>query len=255
MTVLSAGQAAGIRLLGRRPASLFSDSDVFGLELGELATEAANDIVDFYDWQKLKILQKHTGDGLTVAFDLPSDYGRMLKDGELHSLTWRNKPFRKARDENDWIYQQQVPTAAPGVWIILGGQMQIFPPMPVGEVAEYYYISNNIVAGNYLVDELGNTLVDQAGNTLIDSGFKTAFTADADVFILPERLLTLSLIWRWRAQKRQAYDEDLTNYETALATATGTDKGARILVVGKVRGGGGGRADGNDGVYPGRINA
>lgn len=269
MTVLSAGQAAGIRLLGRRPASLFSDSDVFGLELGELATEAVADIADFYDWQKLKVLQNHEGDGSTIAFNLPIDFGRMLKDGEVHSLTWRDKPFRKARDENDWIRLQQVaPSGTPGVWIILGGQMQIFPPMPVGETAQYYYISNNLVAESVDVPTATSfgTLVDHAGNVLIDGnantflGFETflnksAFTEDDDVFVLSERLLTLSLIWRWRAQKRMEYSEDLTNYETALATATANDKGARILVTGTRRGSASRAMPGADGVYRGRINA
>lgn len=264
MTVLSAGQSAGIRLLGRRPASLFSDSDVFGLELGELATEAATDIAEYYDWQKLKILQQHAGDGSTIAFDLPADFGRMLKDGEIHSLTWRNRPFRMAADENDWIRQKQIgPSGNPGVWIILSGQLQIFPPMPVGEVAEYYYISNRIIAesagllsaisSSQLVDDRGNTLIDDRSIPLI--GFQTflsksAFTDDNDVFVLSERLLTLSLIWRWRAQKRMEYSEDLTNYETALATAVGTDKGARVIVVGKRRT----RFDPST-VFPGHINA
>lgn len=265
MTVLSAGQSAAIRLVGRRPASLFSDDDVLGLELGELATEAATDIAEYYDWQKLKLLQAYIGDGLTTAFALPPDYGRMLKDGELFSLAWRNKPFRRAENESEWVYLQQVASSAsPGAWIILGGQMQIFPPMPVGEQASFYYISNNIVAenagvvfggsGGVLIDDRSNVLVDDRGNSLI--GFntflsKSGFTDDNDIFVLSERLLTLSLIWRWRSQKRQEYAEDLTNYETALATATGDDKGARILVAGSKRR----RAGCSDTVFPGRINA
>lgn len=266
MTVLSAAQSAGIRLLGRKPASLFG-SDTFGLELGDLANEAAADIADYYDWQALKVLQTHTGDGFSVAFDLPTDYGRMLKNGEVHSSTWRNIPFRQARDENDWIrLQQNLPVGAPGVWIILGGQMQIFPPLVSSDSAQYYYISRNIVSedavtrastGGILVDELADQLIDDVGNQLIafeGALSKSTFTQDDDVFILSERLLTLSLIWRWRAQKRQAYDEDLTNYETALATASGSDKGARILVAGSRRHAI--RVDGSDGVYRGpRINA
>lgn len=265
MTILSAAQSAGIRLLGRRPASLFSDDDAFGLELGELANEAAADIADFYDWQKLKLLQVYAGDGATVVFDLPVDYGRMLKDGEVHSLNWRGRSFRKVDDENEWIYlQQTTPIGAPGAWIILSGRMQIFPPMPVGEEASFYYISNNRVADSagllanisdaFLVDDRGSMLVDDRGNPLI--GFdtflsKSTFTDDNDVFVLPERLLTLSLMWRWRQMKRMEYAEDLTNYEIALEKAAGTDKGARILVVGRQRT----RFRDTVPAFPGRINA
>lgn len=268
MTVLSAGQSAGITLLGRRPVSLFLDDDTFGLELGNLATEAAIDIAEYYDWQKLRVPLNFAGDGISISFDLPTDYGRMLKDGEVHSLLWRGRSFRKVSDENEWIYlQQTTPLGAPGAWIILGGQMQIFPPMPTTEIASFYYISKNIVGetgadvltsgfniGNTLANESGDILVDSDGNNLIDGTaplLKPAFTENDDVFVLPERLLTLSLIWRWRQMKRMEYAEDLTNYEIALGMAAGTDKGARVLVVGRQRS----RIVSSQPVYPGRINA
>lgn len=247
MTVLSAAQSAGIRLLGRRPASLFDPADVFGLELGELATEAATDIAEYYDWQKLKVLQTYDGDGTTVAFDLPADYGRMLKKGNVHSSSWQAVPFRPAKDEDEWIYLQETAfSATPGTWIILGGQMRIFPAIPAGETARFYYISNNIIAesdgllnaSGTFVDHNGDILVDDSGNRLVSfSTFlsKTAFTDDNDVFVLSERLLTLSLIWRWRAQKRMEYAEDMANYETALEKAAATDKGSRILTAGRQR--------------------
>src|SRR3546814_3845312 len=33
-------------------------------------------------------------------------------------------------------------------------------------------------------------------------GYKAAFTSDSDTFLLPERLLTLGLVWRWRENKK-----------------------------------------------------
>jgi hypothetical protein len=262
VTVLSAGQSAGITLLSRRPASLFSDDDAFGLELGNLASEAATDIAEFYEWQKLKVLQSYDGDGDTIAFNLPDDYGRMLKSGELLSLLWWNRPFRRIMDENEWLYLKQTGVVGmPGAWIMLGGQMQIFPPMPIGERASFFYISKNVVAENaaalandprILIDDQGRTLIDAGGNSLIAfSTFlnKAAFTDDNDIFVLSERILTLSLIWRWRQMKRMEYAEDLTNYEIALATATGTDKGARVLVTQGRR-----RRLAGDLAFPGRIN-
>jgi hypothetical protein len=163
---------------------------------------------------KLKLLKSYAGDGATVAFDLPTDYGRMLKKGKLHSSTWKNASYAQARDEDEWLYLQDTNiSGTPGVWILLGGKLQIFPPMPVGETARHYYISNKIVAA-----------ADGA------AGSKTAFTLDADAFVLSERLLKLALIWRWRSLKRMEYSEDMTNYEIALAEEVAKDKGQRILV-------------------------
>ena len=104
------------------------------------------------------------------------------------------------------------------LWILLGGKMQIYAPMPSGETARHYYISNKIVTAN--------------GDA---SPSKTAFTLDSDSFALNERLITLSLIWRWRAQKRQEYSEDMANYEIALGEEVAKDRGQRIVTIGKVR--------------------
>jgi hypothetical protein len=219
MTVLAAAQDAAILLLGRKPASLFG-TDQFGLELGALANEAAAAIVEYYDWQKLKLLKSYAGDGVTIAFDLPDDYGRMLKDGgKLHSSTWKNAAYRRARDEDEWLYLQDTNiSGTPGVWILLGGKLQIFAAMPAGETARHYYISNKIV-----------------GTSDGAAGSKTKFTGDGDAFVLSERLLKLALMWRWRMTKGQEYSEHMANYEIALAEEVSKDKGTRTIVVGPQR--------------------
>lgn len=213
MTILSACQSAALRLLGQRPTTIFSSSNTFEQELAELATETAIAIAKEHDWQKLTKLHTYHGDASTIAFDLPSDYERMIKDGNLHSILYKTTLFRRVRDLDEWLYLRDViATGLPGNWIILGGQMQIYPAMAATETARFYYITNQIVSGN-----------------------KTSFTADDDVFVLPERLITLGLIWRWRSQKRMEYAEDLKNYEIALSEEISRDKGARILTVGVQR--------------------
>jgi hypothetical protein len=232
MTVLSAAQDAAIKLAGvaSKPLSLFSTSPL-GQELASLANEAATAIAEYHEWQKLKILKSYAGDGSTIAFDLPTDYGRMLKKGALHSTTWKNANYRQARDEDEWLYLQDTSiSGTPGVWILLGGQMQIFPPMASAEQARHYYISSNIV-------------VAADGTTK-----KPKFTLDTDVFLLSERLLTLALIWRWRSLKRLEYAEDMANYEVALAEEVTKDKATRPLVVGQRR-----MAQGQAIAYPGVL--
>lgn len=219
MTVLTAAQDAATKLVGpaSKPSSLFS-TNPFGLELASLANEAAAAIMKYHEWQKLKILKSHAGNGVTTAFDLPADYDRMLKKGWIHSTTWKNANYAPVTDEDEWLYLQDTNiSGTPGKWIILGGQLQFFPPPPTGETARYYYISKYVV-------------VAADGTTT-----KEKFTLDADVFRLSERLLTLALIWRWRSLKRMEYSEDMTNYEIALAEEVGTDKGAKPIVVGRQR--------------------
>ncbi|MBR0913124.1 phage adaptor protein [Bradyrhizobium japonicum] len=219
MSVLSAAQSAGIRLIGEKPISLFAPTGAnvrFANELADLATETATDIAKQHDWRALTKLNTITGDGSSLAFDLPSDYDRMPLKAEVYSATWNQWRYNGAKDLDQWNdILNFFGTGIPGWWIILGGQFQITQgagvALPVGTNARFYYISNQIAEG------------------------KKAFTADTDAFVLDERLLMLGLIWRWRAQKRQEYGEDMKNYELALEKEIARDKGSRLLVTGPQR--------------------
>lgn len=222
MSVLSAAQSAGIRLIGEKPASLFSPvgSNVkFSNELADLATDIAIDIAKQHDWRVLTKLATITGDGTSLAFDLPTDYDRMPIKAAVHSGSWEQWRFEPARDLDQWLDILTFAGAGlPGWWIILGGQIQLTTgnsgAIGTGTTAKYYYISNQIAAS------------------------KASFSDDGDTFVLSERLLTLGLIWRWRQQKRQEYGEDMKNYELALEKEIARDKGAQLLTsgVGRLRG-------------------
>jgi hypothetical protein len=213
MSILSAAKSAATRLSQQQPTSLFATTDTFSVEIADLANETAVAIAKAHDWQALTKLATLTGDGSEIAFPLPDDYDRMLLKAKVHSIRFRTAVFRAARDLDEWLFfNDYLTTGTPGNWVILGGQMQIFPAMPVDETARFYYMSNQIV-----------------------SGAKTSFTLDADTFVLPERLLTLGLIWRWRSQKGMEYAEHLSNYEIALSEEISRDKGSHVITVGRQR--------------------
>lgn len=215
MTVLQACQTAGLRLTGTRPPTVFSTNDRFSAELADLATETAIGIATAHDWQVLT--KKHTipGDGVTTSFALPSDYDRMPIKSNVYS-TRSLIAFLPVHDLDQWLeFEVQPVVGSPGYWIILNGRFQVLPVMGSSEIAKFYYVSNEIITNG--------------------TANKTEFSADADVFKLSERLLTLGIIWRWRAQKRLEYAEDLANYQTALNEEIGRDKGSRIISVGRAR--------------------
>jgi hypothetical protein len=215
MTALSACQSASLRLTGNSLPTLFSTTDRFAQELADLASESAVAIAKAHEWRVLT--KKHTipGDGTSTAFALPSDYDRMPIKSNVYS-TRSLIAFLPVRDLDQWLeFEVQPVVGSPGYWIILGGQFQVLPTMGASEIAKFYYLSNEIILN---------------GTT-----GKTAFSADADTFKLSERLLTLGIIWRWRAQKRLEYAEDLQNYQTALNEEIGRDSGSRLIAVGRAR--------------------
>lgn len=215
MTVLSAMQSVAIRCVGQKPSSIFSATSGIALELGDLVNEAAKDILKAHDWTKLTTLASLPGDGTTVALTLPADFDRFPKQVRIFSTQWPALPYARARDLDEWYFNQKfVYAGTPGWWLINQGKLNVYPAAPSGKNVEFYYISNNAV-------------------TASNSTAKTSFTADDDIFNLDERLLTLDCIWRWRAQKGLEYAEHMQNAEIARSKAISDDKGPRILTQGR----------------------
>lgn len=206
MPILEAMQSATARLVGRRPTSFFSSTETLEIEITDLVTDVAVDLMKAHDWRKLTKLNTITGDGTTIAWSLPADFDRMILAADIHSAnfaTWRYTPSPSLDHWRD--IQDGLAVLNPGFWILLEGQMQIYPPVPTGEFAKFYYVSSYIASG------------------------KAAFNSDADEFLLGNRLLTLGLIWRWRSQKRMEYSEDLQNYEIAVEQEIARDRGSQLL--------------------------
>lgn len=206
-----------VRLVGRKPQTVFSSTQQMEMEIADLATDVAVDIMKSHDWRDLTVVETFTPDGVTTAFPKPADFDRIvlaqdMEDG--NNWLWGYTP---AASLSDWIRITSSGFSAitPGWWIILGGQFQFSPAPASGSPAVFPYISNNIGRA-------------AAGGTPI-----AAFTDDGDTFVLEDRLLTLGLIWRWKAQKGLEYAEDMANYEKAFSQNAARDKGSQAIRKGR----------------------
>lgn len=214
MTILSTIQQVAPKIGIDVPTAVFGETARELVELQSFAKESAQRIYKAYDWELLKTLQTDAGDGSTTAFALPSDYGRMLAQGNVWNTTLQT-PFIPITSADRWLELDiRSYSFVTGVWIKIGGQINIKPAMATGTSAKYYYISNLIVAPS-------------AGSN------KVAFTADDDSFRLNEELLKLHLIYTWKEEKGMAYAEDMARYEELLAQLINEDKGARVLRSGR----------------------
>lgn len=200
------------------PDAVFSSTDREHVELQALANEMAQRIAfDTRDWTRLKVLATITGDGSATSFNLPDDYKRMLKKARIWPSATPYSPLTYYPDSDNWLAMtiQNFQTLT-GSWTMIGEKIHIRPALPNLATASFFYISNLIVKAS-------------------GGAPKTEFTSDDDVFRLDERVLKLGMIWQWKANKGQAYAEDMVNYEDALAVSSGADKGSNILTVGTPR--------------------
>lgn len=202
-------------VLGMDVPSLFFGATTRELvEMQELVNVMASEIADAHDWQKLLVLNTVTGDGSAEAFDMPADFERMQKTAALWSSRWL-WAINHITDPDDWVNMLVTPIATVnGNWIIYGNQLHARPVMAVTETVKFFYLSNNLV-------------------TASNSSLKAAFSEDADTFRLSERLLKLAVIYRWKQDKGQAYEQAYDDFQTLLLREIDKDAGSKPVVSGQ----------------------
>lgn len=204
MAVIDIVKQAVLSLDLEQPSVLFSSTERTWQEMAEVVNTAAQQILDEYDWSRLIRTATVTGDG-SGAFPLPSDYNRMVRDANLwtNGLTWN--PSQQVSDFNQWLeYQSYQVDTWQSRWAVFGGELNIMPTLPTGEILRFGYISSSIVNG----------------------ADATQFTADSDTFVLDDRLLKLGIIWNWKKTKGFDYQPELAEYAEDMSKKRFRDRGA-----------------------------
>ena len=220
MTVLSVIQDATLYLGIDKPSAVFSVSDRTELELAEMLNDCAIEIRDAYDWQEMiKIVASPdvpTGDGATTAFNFPSDWVRMGYDTQVWSSSLET-PLTHIISRDKWLQLDiQSYDFVVNAWTIYNDLFHIRPALASGVTAKYWYCHNKLFT---------NT----GGTDIVEA------TADGDTFRLSERLLRLCLVYRWKLAKGMAYEEEQAKYEMYKEKLITSNRGTRMLHVGKPR--------------------
>lgn len=211
MAISNAMQSAGLRLIGRKPSVFFSSTGQFEQEMVDLVNEVAKDCIASEEWQALINVYNLPADGTKEDFDFPADYDRQLLNTDIQDLDNWVWGYEHITDMNEFIYRRARGfDLIPGSWIIYGDQFHFFPAPPASTTASFPYVSNYYAVG-------------------ADSVAKPEFTADTDTFVLPERLLTLGLIWRWRENKKLDYTGDMEAFQKCIEELSSRDKGSQII--------------------------
>ena len=219
MSVLTVVQEALSELgLERRPAAIYGVDDDTEIELIDIIHDVAQSIADGYSWQALSRRYTYTGDGSTEDFDLPP-YFDGLPSGMQVWTTRLQYPLRRVPDLDAWeeISIRNYDYVS-GVWTVYNNQLHIRPAPAATETVSFYYRDRR-----YAISSTGSTL-------------KAEFDDDSDEFRLPERLLKLGLVWRYRSMKGLPYEENLATYNEALAQEIHKDRLPQVITLNRARG-------------------
>ena len=196
MNLLEAVNAACDSVALDRFSVLVGNVNENALTMIRFAQEAGEEISRRGDWQKML----KTASVTASPFVLPVDFQRLVPGG---IMTATGTFARMILNGGQWSIV--APTTAGAYTFIRDGALLFAPPSSaVGATVQY--VSTQWLAG-------------VGGNV-------SQITADDNAPLFPARLLTSNLIWRWRRQKGVTYEDELAEFEAALAIELAADRGA-----------------------------
>lgn len=178
-----------------------------------LANMALSDLIDRHDWSALRKVLTIAGDGVASTWALPADYGRPARQPfisrfEAPEAFWPAGPLDAAAWQRATTYATSVVSP---VFRIDGAALRLFPVPAAGETYNIVYQSSHAVIG-------------LNGNEALPE-----FFSNNDRAAIPEDIIALSVIWRWKQIKGFEYQEDMNSAERALERAASRDAGLMAI--------------------------
>lgn len=223
MTILSIATKVAPAIGIEVPTAFIGQTSQELIELSAVATEAMDRILAAHFWERLMAIETITGDASTTAWPLPSDYNRMDEGAQLWSSALQT-PLEHIPNRNIWLgHEVQDFDYVINAWSKFGNAINIKPALASAVTVKYWYQKNK-------------PILDTDGTT-----YKTDFTNDADTIALTsnnkddERLMKLAMIWVWKEEKGQAYQEKMADFNDLLSKMILKDGGASTIRIGSRR--------------------
>jgi len=214
MSLLTIVQNAARALNIAVPSTVIGNSDLNTALLLRLAQEEGDELSRRHDWQGITIEKTHTTLNQVVQTGaIPSDYDRLVFDCQIWNRTLSQK-YVGPVSPNAWQQLQLNLTGGiVGWWRIKAGALNIYPAPTADQTIAFEYVSKNWI------------------DIAATGSPKATWSIDTDIALIPERLIALGVIWRWKQTKGMAYAEELSTYEREVERATTRDKGAKVMRV------------------------
>lgn len=213
MSMLTIIQAAQQRLGLAVASTVAGNNDATVTQLLGLLNHAGEELAEMYAWQALQKEATFT----TVAAEVQGAM-ETLAPGWLYIVNqtiWNRslrRPVFGALSEQDWQLLKSSSVQGPfQQYRIQGGSLKFIPQPPAGQTCAFEYITKY-----WATDSTGAT-------------GKAAFTVDADVSVLDEQLLTLSLTWRFKQANGLDFSPELQMFTNRVNNAMARDGGKQAL--------------------------
>ena len=215
MALIDIIQPAALRFGISTPSVAASSTDQNILQMVGFANEEGQELSSSYPWQNMRyeasfttLALENQGDIRTICTAInsmgPYDY---IYNETIWNRSQR-RPIFGPKTPAEW--QQLKAQFVQGPWYqyVIRGFDILFTPVPAaGDSCFFEYMTNAWAT-------------DGAGAV-----GKTSMTLDSDVALIPERLITLGVIWRFQQAKGLDYSASYEKYDRAIADAMARDGG------------------------------
>lgn len=211
MSLLSMISNAMVRQGQVAPSKAIGSSDTGVIQRIALLQDIGDELAERVSWQALNTAGQIVCDGVTTLFALPAGWGGMSEGETFQSTLYPTMPVPGPVTNEQMAALKAFPVAPiQPVWRVIDGQFEFFPTPAAGEVYTYNYYSS--------------AWIKTAGGAT-----STVWTADTDVSLIDEKVLTSGLEWRWLKSKGLDYAEEFRRYEMRIARADGRDDDGRVV--------------------------
>lgn len=212
MSLLSMIQQVCAEIGLQQPNAVATSTDSQLLQMLALLNREGKELAKRVNWQALRKETSFT----TVATEEQGDINTIAPGLNyiINNTIWNRdlkRPIFGPLDPQRW--QQLEALTLRGPWnefVIRGNKIRFIPAPAAGQSCYFEYFSK------YWCE-------DSSGNP------KAGFTADDDVTLLDEDIMTMGLIWRWKQAKGFAYAEEFATYERLVANTAGRDGSKQTL--------------------------
>lgn len=219
MSLLSMVSAAMVRSGLPAPANVFANTDSGVVQRVALLQDVGDELAERYTWETLNVGATIPCDGVTTLYALPAGWGGLSEGETLQSTLYPTLPVVGPVTNEEMNAFKAFPVAPlQPVWRIIDGKFEFFPVPAAGEVYTYNYYSSFWV---------------QSAGVMVP-----AFTADTDISLIDEKVLTTGLEWRWLKGKGLDYAEEFRRYEMRIGRAAGRGDNSREVEMSRRRLGG-----------------
>lgn len=206
MTLLAIVNAVAAEI-GLDPTGVALTGEPAYKQIAQLILNEGDELSRYHDWRMLKSTLTMQGDGETTLFDLPADMDRLMPGLTLWEYGRPYIPLMQVSDQQFLVLRSAVSSPIRPVWRLVADKFEFWRAPQLGVI-----INGEYRRANWIV----NTSTGETGPT---------WQSDDDTSLLPDRLLKLGAIWRFKRAKGFDYAEEYRTAQMERAKAVNADHG------------------------------